>query len=225
MVEYTNCHLAWSQDFATMVQTAKRPLSLDYPNPDYPRFPICIKGVSLWGNFTMPASQIPSQDDYNNHPVVETNPSSMESKSVKEEDKSIDVHLPASSFQLVCNGSLAKAKHASAWIVPIVLAWRDQQIHPFLNQVWPTQINAHQFFYQHSFARDLPFLGGKHITYPTKEILQHCDNIDAAFRCVLYHPNLAIIFAYVFGGYLIIPICQVFGSHSAPSFFRLLLNI
>jgi hypothetical protein len=39
------------------------------------------------------------------------------------------------------------------------------------------------------------------------------NNIDAAFWCVLYHPDLAIVFAYVFGGYLIIPADHVFRSH------------
>jgi hypothetical protein len=44
-------------------------------------------------------------------------------------------------------------------------------------------------------------------------------------RCLsldLYHPTLAILFAYVFGKSLIIPVRQVlFGSRSAPSFFSL----
>jgi hypothetical protein len=41
--EYANRHGAWSQDFATMVQTLKRLLSSDCPVPaDYPRaFRIC----------------------------------------------------------------------------------------------------------------------------------------------------------------------------------------
>jgi hypothetical protein len=54
---YTNRHRAWSKDFTTVVQTAKRPLSLEYRVPDYPRaFCNCTEGVPLQGNFTTPAS-------------------------------------------------------------------------------------------------------------------------------------------------------------------------
>jgi hypothetical protein len=56
-------------------------------------------------------------------------------------------------------------------------------------------------------------------------LLLHCDDIDAAFWRVLYHLDLAIAFAYVFLDYLIVPIGQVFGSRSAPSFFSLTSDI
>jgi hypothetical protein len=36
---------------------------------------------------------------------------------------------------------------------------------------------------------------------------------------------MAILFAYIFGPYLIIPVGQVFGSRSAPSFFSLTSDI
>jgi hypothetical protein len=53
------------------------------------------------------------------------------------------------------------------------------------------------------------------IAYPLLDILPHADDIDAAFRQGLYSPELAILFAYVFGSYLIVPVGQVFGSRSA----------
>jgi hypothetical protein len=49
--------------------------------------------------------------------------------------------------------------------------------------------------------------------------------VDAAFQRVLYNPELAIVFAYVFGKFLLIPVGQVFGSCSAPSYFSLLSDI
>ena len=45
------------------------------------------------------------------------------------------------------------------------------------------------------------------------------------YRCILYHPDPAIIFAYVFGDFPIIPVGQVSGSHSVPSFFSLLSDL
>jgi hypothetical protein len=73
--------------------------------------------------------------------------------------------------------------------------------------------------------RHLHHLWRLRITFPAADILQHCDGIDAAFRRVLYTPELAIVFAYVFSGYLLIPVGQVFGSRSAPSYFSLLSDI
>jgi hypothetical protein len=63
------------------------------------------------------------------------------------------------------------------------------------------------------------------ITFPVTDILQHCVDIDAAFRQILYTPELSIALAYVFGIFLLIPIGQVFGSLSAASYFSLLSNI
>jgi hypothetical protein len=109
----------------------------------------------------------------------------------------------------------------------MVQTLRYPPIHPFVAVSANTSIpkpnvanvdECPPVFYQHSFARHLRHLWRTRITYPTEEILQHCANIEAAFRRVLYHPDLAIVFAYVFGGYL-------FGSRSAPSFFSWLYDL
>jgi hypothetical protein len=64
-----------------------------------------------------------------------------------------------------------------------------------------------------------------HITFPDADILLHADDIDTAFQRIEYLPEMAILFAYVFGAYLIIPVGHVFGSRVAPSFFFLKLDI
>lgn len=59
------------------------------------------------------------------------------------------------------------------------------------------------------------------LTHPTETILQHADDIDSAYRRILYHPDMAVACAYVLGRYLIVPVGQVFGSRNAPSYFCL----
>lgn len=76
-------------------------------------------------------------------------------------------------------------------------------------------------FYGTAFDRFLIWLWRMRLTRPLEDILQHCDDIEAAFRSILYNPELAIAFAYVFGLYLIFPVGQVFGSRSTPSFFSI----
>jgi hypothetical protein len=73
--------------------------------------------------------------------------------------------------------------------------------------------------------RHLQHLWRMRITFPIADVLQHCDDIDTAFRRVLYTPELAIAFAYVFRIFLLIPVGQVFRSRSAPSYFSLLSDI
>jgi hypothetical protein len=53
----------------------------------------------------------------------------------------------------------------------------------------------------------------------------HADDIEAAFRRVLYHPDMACAFAYVYSDYLMVPVGQVFGSRSAPSYYCVLADV
>jgi hypothetical protein len=63
------------------------------------------------------------------------------------------------------------------------------------------------------------------IDFPLKDILQHIDDISAAFRRLIYHPDLATVFAYVFEEFLIIPVGMIFGSRSSPSFWQTLAEL
>jgi hypothetical protein len=92
----------------------------------------------------------------------------------------------------------------------------------------PLEDNADEcppVYYMTAFQRFLRNIWRLRITFPTMELLLHADDIDCAFRRILYSPELAIIFAYVFGQFLIIPVGQAFGSRSAPSFFSLASDI
>jgi hypothetical protein len=63
------------------------------------------------------------------------------------------------------------------------------------------------------------------ISCPTEPILVHADGIEAAFRRILYHPDMAIAFAYVYEDFLMIPVGEVFGSRLAPSFYCVLADV
>jgi hypothetical protein len=80
-------------------------------------------------------------------------------------------------------------------------------------------------YYGKSFIRFLMAIWSMRQMQPLMDILLHCDDLEAAFRRVLYHPDLAVVFAYIFMDFLIIPVGQVFGSRSAPSYFSLLSDL
>ena len=50
------------------------------------------------------------------------------------------------------------------------------------------------------------------VSHPTEDILLYMDDIDAAFHHIIYHPDTAIAFAYVFGDFLVVPVGMIFGA-------------
>jgi hypothetical protein len=80
-------------------------------------------------------------------------------------------------------------------------------------------------YYSTALMRFFVMIWRTRLTFPLWDILMHADDVKSAFRRILYSPEMAILFAYVFGPFLIIPVGQVFGSRSAPSFFSLKSDI
>ena len=63
------------------------------------------------------------------------------------------------------------------------------------------------------------------ISHPHVEILLYKDDINAAFHRCRYHPDIAIAYAYVWGGWLIIPIGIIFGGRNSPGWFCILSEL
>jgi hypothetical protein len=75
-------------------------------------------------------------------------------------------------------------------------------------------------FYGKAFHRDLTYLWNLRIEFPADDLLQDCsDDVNSAFRRVLYHPDVAAAFSCVFLYFLIIPVGMIFGARNSPSFF------
>ena len=234
--EYTNRAKDWTSMFCTMVHACIRPPPVDLPPVDFPRgYRICTEGVPLKGNFESPFSALKSRDAYDNHPAVDSNLVNVEAKFAKEEEKSFHIHLPRFLVYFI----------PGIILNPIQWAIRKGKGRICIDCTngpdgADTTSSANTFipgpkagdtdacppvFYATAFMRHLQHLWRMRITFPVADILQHCDDIDAAFRRVLYTPELAIAFAYVFRGFVLIPVGQVFGSRSAPSYFSLLSDI
>ena len=83
----------------------------------------------------------------------------------------------------------------------------------------PSAANADEFptvYYGDAyFDRHITRLWRRRITRSQADILRHCDDIDAMLRRILYHLELAPVFAYVFGTFLSIPVGQVWFAQCA----------
>jgi hypothetical protein len=219
-----------------MVKSCIRPPPVDLPPADFPRgYHICTEGVPLKGHFNSPFSALQSRDAYDNHPAVDSNLANVEAKFAKEEEKSFHIHLPRFLVSFI----LGLLLNPIQWAIQ---KGKGQICMDCTNgpESADTTSSANTFipspkagdtdacppvFHVTAFMRHLQHLWRMRITFPIADILQHCNDIDAAFRQVLYTLELAIAFAYVFKGFLLIPVSQVFGSRLAPSCFSLLSNI
>jgi hypothetical protein len=234
--EYTNRHRDWAKTFNTLQTACIRSPPADLPPADFDQgLRNCSEGVPLAGRFDSPVDDLPARDQYDNHPAVEANLDEVEAKFAKEEEKSFHIHLPRFLvyfiFGLILNPiQWAVRKGKGRICIDCTNGPNGPDTTSSANTFIPSpkvgDLDAcPPVHYATAFMRHLQHLWRYRLTFPIADILQHCDDIDAAFRRVLYTPELAIAFAYVFGGFLLIPVGQVFGSRSAPSYFSLLSDI
>jgi hypothetical protein len=234
--EYTNRHRDWDNTFDKLLEARKRNPPNDFPPADYPAGKrVFTEGVPLKGHFVSPSAELPARNRYDNHPAVQENYEAVEKKFAKEEEKSFHIHLP---------------RFLTYFIVGLMLnllqwAWQKGKGRICVDCTngpdgpdTPGSANTHipkpsaenieecpPVYYMTAFKRFIVNIWRLRITHPRKDVLLHADDVDSAFRRILYSPEMAILFAYVFGPFLIIPVGQVFGSRSAPSFFSLASDI
>jgi hypothetical protein len=230
--EYTNRHRDWDDTFDTLQSSRTRAPPSKFPPADFARGKrIFTEGVPLVGHYESPSADLPVRDRHNNHPAVRKNFAAVEAKFAKEEEKSFHIHFPRFLVYFIPGLMInllqwAVRKNKGRICVDCTNGPEGPDT-PGSANTWipsPSQDNADEcppVYYMTTFQRFLRNIWRLRITHPGQDILLHADDIDSAFRRILYSPELAIVFAYVFGAFLIIPVGQVFGSRSAPSFFSL----
>jgi hypothetical protein len=76
-------------------------------------------------------------------------------------------------------------------------------------------------YYGTAFLRFLIWIYNLRVDHPAEDIYLSADNITAAFRRILYHPDMAILWATVFQEFLVIPCGMIFGGRNSPSFYMI----
>jgi hypothetical protein len=230
--EYTNRHRNWDETFDTINELQNRSPPPGDPPADLERGKrIFTQGVPLQGHFECPSDEIPIRNVYDNHPAVAKNQEAVEEKFAKEEQKSFHIHFPRFVIGFIVGLLLNPLqwewdKGKGRICVDCTNGANGPDNMGSANTHIPKPSPDHKdecppVYYATAFMRFLIWIWRLRVTFPWLEILLHADDLDAAFRRILYSPEMAILFAYVFGEFLIIPVGQVFGSRSAPSFFSL----
>jgi hypothetical protein len=205
------------------------------PEPGYPKLEpelamrAFTEGVPLAGRFVSDRRHMIKRLRYNNHPPTASAADEVRKKFAKEEANSFHVTYPRFTALFIPGLMLSPI----SWIVQ---KGKGRLIVDASTKLCPDDTgppNLHipppgkpgQFdenppvFYGTALRRHLAAVWNMRITHPREDLLQHTDDIDSAFRRMLYHPDLAIVFAYVFQDLLLVPVGNIFGSRNAPSWF------
>ena len=231
--EYTNRHRDWPATFNSLQSPPRRGISRGLPPADFHRAQrIATEGVPLTGVFVSHPPELQARVDYNNHAKIKENSDDVEAKFAAEEEKSFHIILPKFYVffivGLFLNPLQWAVRKGKGRICVDCTNGPDPIGSPNHSIPKPSPANADAcppVYYGNAFMRFLLMLWSMRLARPLVDILLHCDDLDAAFRRVLYHPDMAVIFAYIFLDFLIIPVGQVFGSRSAPSYFSLMSDI
>ena len=76
-------------------------------------------------------------------------------------------------------------------------------------------------YYGTAFMHFLIWIYNLRIDHPTEDSRLSADDITAAFCRLLYHPDMAILWATVFQEFLVIPCGMIFGGRNSPSFYMI----
>jgi hypothetical protein len=150
-----------------------------------------MEGVPLEGSFLSPASALLARNACKNHPAVVQNLNAVKAKFAKEEEKSYHIPLPR-CFIYFIKGLMV---NPIQWAMPkgkgrICINCTNSPDRANTNSSANTYIPGPKdkdmdacppVYYATAFLRHLQHLWQTQITFPIADILQHCDNIDAAF--------------------------------------------
>eukprot|EP00980_Cylindrotheca_fusiformis_P003813 scaffold843_cov88-Cylindrotheca_fusiformis.AAC.2 len=232
--EYTNESRDWNAEWEHILNTPCRPLPDGYPPPDYvAAFRIQTEGAPLKGQYVAPVSALRLRDDYDNHPAVSQNTDAVRAKFAKEEWNSYHVHFLRFVYVFMYGVILNPIQ----WVfqkgkgrICIDCTNGPGDAAGSANSHIPkpspdVALECPPVYYQTAFRRLLCRILQMRMACPGVPIMVHADDIASAFRRVLYHPDMASAFAYVFEDYLLLPVGGVFGSRSAPSFYCVMADV
>ena len=234
--EYTNSHRDWSTVTDTIEAVRDIEPPPGYPRLDYERaFRVCTEGVPLAGDYECSFESVRERNLYDNHPGLYENEAPIRAQFAKEEANSFHLALPRFLWRFIVGLHLA----------PLVWAIRKMKgrlcVDPSsrisddddgaANDSIPApgtderEDECPAIWYATALYRHLVRVWRLRISHPAEDILQFVDDIHAAFRRVLYHPDGGIIFASVFAEFLIIPVGTIFGARNSPSYFCMLSEL
>ena len=235
--EYTGAHRDWSSFDKLVADYRDAPGLSSSPPIDPDRVLRSVhEGVPLAGTFSSKRSDFLLRLRCDNHPPLQAVLSDVRAAFGKEEAMSYHLHFP----RWVANFIPGLMLSPISWVVRKdkgrLVIDGSSSIHPNGDTGAPNSCipkpsapdtdpdQCPPVHFGDALDRHLHHVYNMRIRYPNQDLYQHTDDINAAFRRCLYHPDLAPAFSHVFMELLIIPVGMIFGSRSSPSFWDLIAN-
>jgi hypothetical protein len=233
--EYTNSFRDWPKVFDTLDIVRECPPGPGYPLVDVDRaFRLVTQGAPLAGIFECSFASTAARNIYNNHPPLVAVAAEVLKKLTEEEELSYHIVFPRFVWRFIAGLHLSplswqvrKAKGRMIVDSSTLLGGESVADNgaPNASIPAPSRHNLDEnppVYYGSAFMRHLTRIWNLRISHPDEDILQYGDDITAAFRRVLYHPDISVAFASVFLFYLLLPVGGIFGSCSGPSWWCIL---
>jgi hypothetical protein len=234
--EYTNAHRDWADAFQQVGAVRHCKVPPGYPPVDFDcAYRACTEGVPSAGIYECSARATWQRERYDNHAPLADETAAVREKLGKEEQNSFFILLPRFLAYFIFG----------LHISPLSMVWRkgkgrvcvansstlDQNDDGAPNNSIPAPGTADRddecpsVHYASAFKRPITWIWNLRISSPFADILQFGDDVHAAFHRMLYHPDIAIVFAFVFAEFLCIPVGSVFGARNSPSWWCILAAI
>ena len=239
--EFTNNHRDYQTEWLkhlSVIDSVVPPRDCPPVNP-VAAFRVQTEGVPLKANYVTPSTAPVERDKYDNHPAVDK----IEAKFAKEEWKRYHIHFHHWLYPFI-DGLII---NPIQWVFDkgkgriCIDGSHGPDEKGSVNTHIPKPFNAKKkpktseppldydecppTFFKYAFKRVLWQILRMRVTKPDEPILVHADDVDAAFRRILYHPDLAVAFAYLYTDFLIVPVSQIFGGRSSPPYYGLLADV
>jgi hypothetical protein len=232
--EYTHAHRDWSA-LATLANEAREnPPPPSHPPLDIDRaLEVYANGAPIQGNFECKLDDMAARMRYNNHPQLASATAEVRAKFGKEEQNSYHMCLPRFLCRFISGLFLSPISWITRKEKGRIVIDASCMLHPkdtgapntYVPKAGSNNDECPAVHYGSSLSRHLSHIWNLRIMHPRSEILQHSDDIDAAFRRIIYHPEAAVAYAYVFEEFLMIPVGHTFGGRNSPSWFCLLAEL
>ena len=228
--EYTNDYRDWTSVWQIAEAVKNIPVEPSQPPIDFERaIHVSTSGAPIAGHFQCNFSDVARRERYDNHPSMSEVTDAVRKKFAKEESRSYQIAFPRFLWAFIYG----------LFISPITFVIRrageegricpdpSNAMHPgdtgAANAYMPKtgepgkEDENPPVYYGTALDRFLILMWNLRIAGPRKDILQHVDDVSAAYHRQLYHPSAGIVFAQVFMEFLMIPCGLIFGGRSSPS--------
>ena len=234
----------WDATFDIVDSVRMATIPPTYPEIDFDRaVRIATEGVPLAGHFENSFASVQTRECHDNGSLTPHVLGEVRKKFTKEEKLSYHILFPRFIWAFIPGLFLALI----TWVPPkgrpgddgrmcvdpstILDAARDSVATPddgAANAQLPdtgapdhADENPPAVHYGTAFKRFLIWIYNLRVDHPAVDICLSADDINAAFRRLLYHPDMEALWATVFQEFLVIPCGMIFGGKNSPSFYMI----